>query len=196
MSAARTALTFIALALGPVIAGLVLAAATQLHTDPQLSGFIYALTLILFLLAASADWIGEVLGGKSEATPVRAAISNAADKVLIACALVTLAYAALPLMLVAAAAIILGSDVIVASLRGALSAQGKTPPSDQIDKWKSAAEIAGVAAFLAYQSAALLTAQISVVLGLDWAARLLLWAAALLALVDTVQHAGAVLKRA
>ena len=106
----------------------------------------------------------------------------------------------LPMMLVAAAVIILGRDVAVAGLREGISAQGKTLPVSQLGKWKAAAEMAGVGAFLGFQAAALLAAAfglpLSVVLGLDWAARLLLWSAAVLALISGAQYLGALLKRA
>lgn len=195
-SAIPTLLTVFRIAMGPVIAALVLWAATELHKDPPLSGLIYALTLILFLIAASTDWLDGYLARKWNAvTPLGAALDHAADKVLITCSLVALAYAALPLMLVAASVLILGRDVAVAGLREGISAQGKSLPVSQLGKWKAAAEMAGVGAFLAFQSAALLGASASIVLGLDWAARLLLWTAAVLALVSGAQYVGALLKR-
>lgn len=192
-----TLLTVFRIAMGPVIAALVLWAANDLHTDPLLSGFIYALAFILFLLAASTDWLDGYLARKWNAvTPLGAALDHAADKVLITCVLVALAYAALPMMLVAASVLILGRDVAVAGLREGISAQGKTLPVSQLGKWKAAAEMAGVAAFLAYQSAALLSAGVNVIVGLDWAARILIWAAAVLALVSGAQYVGALVKRA
>jgi CDP-diacylglycerol--glycerol-3-phosphate 3-phosphatidyltransferase len=191
-----TLLTIFRIVMGPVIAGLVLWAATQLYADRLLAGFTYALALILFLIAASTDWLDGYLARKLDAvTPLGAALDHSADKVLITCVLVALAYAALPLMLVAASVLILGRDVAVAGLREGISAQGKTLPVSQLGKWKAAAEMAGVAAFLAFQAAALLFAPASVVLGLDWAARLLLWAAAVLALVSGAQYVAALLKR-
>lgn len=191
-----TLLTVFRIAMGPVIAALVLWAAAQDHTDPPLSGLIYALAFILFLLAASTDWLDGYLARKWNAvTPLGAALDHAADKVLITCVLVALAYAALPMHLVAAAVLILGRDVAVAGLREGISAQGKSLPVSQLGKWKAAAEMAGVAAFLAYQTAALLSAGASVVVGLNWAALLLLWAAAGLALFSGAQYVGALLKR-
>ena len=186
--------------MAPVIAGLVLWAATQAHADPLLAGFVYALALILFVIAALTDWLDGYLARKLDAvTPLGAALDHAADKVLVTCALVALAYAALPMMLVAASVIILGRDVAVAGLREGISAQGKTLPVSQLGKWKAAAEMAGVGAFLAFQAAALLAASfslpISFVIGLDWAARVLLWSAAALALVSGAQYLGALLKR-
>jgi cardiolipin synthase (CMP-forming) len=183
--------------MGPVIAALILWAADVVYSDRLLAGFIYALSLIVFLLAAATDWLDGYLARKLDAvTPLGAALDHAADKVLITCVLVALAYAALPLMLVAAAVLILGRDVAVAGLREGISAQGKTLPVSQLGKWKAAAEMAGVGAFLAFQAAAILFAPASVIVGLDWAARLLLWGAAALALISGAQYVGALLKRA
>ena len=195
-SAWPTLLTIFRIAMGPAVAGLVLWAATQTYGDPLLAGLIYALALALFLLAASTDWLDGYLARKLDAvTPLGAALDHAADKVLITCALVALAYAALPMILVAAAVLILGRDVAVAGLREGLSAQGKSLPVSQLGKWKAAAEMAGVGAFLAFKAAVLLSAPINVVLGLDWAARLLLWSAAALALISGGQYVAALLKR-
>ena len=195
-----TLLTVFRIAMGPVVAALVLWAATELHVDPLLSGFIYALAFILFVLAALTDWLDGYLARKWNAvTPLGAALDHSADKVLITCVLVALAYAALPIMLVAASVIILGRDIAVAGLREGISAQGKTLPVSQLGKWKAAAEMAGVGAFLAFQSAALLAPAFgipdSVQIGLDWAARLLIWSSAVLALISGAQYVGALVKR-
>ena len=56
--------------------------------------------------------------------------------------------------------------------------------------------MAGVGAFLAFQMLALLRiTPPSIVLGLDWAARALLWAAAGLALISAAQYVGALLRK-
>lgn len=191
-----TILTGFRIIAAPVLAGLVLVASTYLYSDPYLAGFIYALTFLLFVIAALTDWLDGYLARKLDAvTPLGAALDHAADKVLITCMLVALAFAALPLPLVAAAVLILGRDVAVAGLREGIAAQGKSLPVSQIGKWKAAAEMAGVGAFLAFQTAALLRADASIVLGLDWAARILIWSAAALALVSGAQYLGALLKR-
>jgi CDP-diacylglycerol--glycerol-3-phosphate 3-phosphatidyltransferase len=191
-----TLLTIFRIVMGPVIAALVLWAADVTYADRLLAGFIYALCLILFLIAAATDWLDGYLARKLDAvTPLGAALDHSADKVLITCVLVALAYAALPLMLVAAAVLILGRDVAVAGLREGISAQGKTLPVSQLGKWKAAAEMAGVGAFLAFQAAAILFAPASVIVGLDWAAALLLWSAAALALISGAQYVGALVKR-
>lgn len=191
-----TLLTVFRIAMGPVIAALVLWAASLLHVDPQIAGLIYALALILFVLAALTDWLDGYLARRWNAvTPLGAALDHAADKVLVTCVLVALAYASLPMALVAASVIILGRDVAVAGLREGISAQGKTLPVSQLGKWKAAAEMAGVGAYLAFQAAVLLSAPLSVMIGLDWAARILIWSAAVLALISGAQYVGALLKR-
>lgn len=189
------ALTVFRIVLGPLIAGLILWAAAVLFSDRLLAGFIYALALILFALAAATDWLDGALARKWNAvSPLGAALDHSADKVLITCVLLALAYAALPIMLVAAAVVIIGRDVAVAGLREGISADGRTLPVSQLGKWKAAAEMAGVGAFLAFQALALLQlAPPSVALGLDWAARALLWGAALLALISGGQYVTALL---
>ncbi len=196
MSNIPTLLTVFRIAMGPVIAALILWAAAETYADRLLAGFIYALCVFLFALSAATDWLDGYLARKLNAvTPLGAALDHAADKVLITCTLVALAYAALPLWLVAAAVLILGRDVAVAGLREGIAAQGKTLPVSQLGKWKAAAEMAGVGAFLAFQACAILFAPQAAIDGLDWAARILLWAAAALALISGAQYVGALLKR-
>lgn len=189
-------LTLFRMAMGPALAGLVLWAASVMYRDPLLAGFIYGLCLILFVLAALSDWLDGALARKYDAvTPLGAALDHTADKVLVACVLLALAYAALPLELVFAGVIILGRDVAIAGLREALGAQGKSLPVGTMGKWKAAAEMTGVGAFLAFQAAALLQADASWVIGLSWAARALLWAAAALALISGALYAAAIMRR-
>lgn len=196
MKSLPTLLTVFRILMGPVIAALVLWAAGELYIDRLLAGFIYALALILFIVAALTDWLDGWLARKYDAvTPLGAALDHSADKVLITCVLVALAYAALPMLLVAAAVVILGRDVAVAGLREGIAAQGKTLPVSSLGKWKAAAEMAGVGAFLAFQAAALLFAPANFVIGLDWAARILLWAAAALALISGGQYLTVLLAR-
>lgn len=190
-----TALTLFRIAMGPVIAGLVLWAASVTYSDRLLAGFIYALCVILFVLAAVTDWLDGWLARKLNAvTPLGAALDHTADKVLIVCVLVALAYAALPMWLVVATVVIIGRDVAIAGLREGLSNANRTLPVNQLGKWKAAAEMAGVAAFLAFQAAVPFAPQ-SVIDGLDWAARILIWAAAGLALISGGAYAVAAARR-
>jgi CDP-diacylglycerol--glycerol-3-phosphate 3-phosphatidyltransferase len=190
-------LTISRMALGPVIAGLILTALTYVYTDRILAGLIYAVALVVFLIAAATDWLDGYFARKLNAvTPLGAALDHCADKVLIACTLLALAYAALPLDLVVAAVIVLGRDIAVAGLREGLSNSGRTLPVGSVGKWKAAAEMAGVGAFLAYAASALLTDSASIVVGLNYAARILLWAGAGLALISAGQYVGAAMKPA
>ena len=192
MKSIPTLLTLFRILMGPVIGGLILWAAHELYIDRILAGLIYALALVLFVIAAVTDWVDGWLARKLDAvTPMGAALDHTADKVLIACVLVALAYAALPLELTAAAVIILGRDIALGGLREGLSAQGRSLPVAQLGKWKAAAEMAGVGAFLAFQTTALLQLSASVVIGLYWAARILIWAAAVLALLSAALYARA-----
>lgn len=197
MSWLPTALTLFRIAMGPAIAGLVLWAGAETYADRLLAGSIYALCLILFVLAAITDWVDGWLARKLDAvTPLGAALDHTADKVLIVCVLVALAYSALPLGLVAAAVLIVGRDVAMAGLREGLSQSGRALPVNQLGKWKAAAEMAGVVAFLGFQSAAILFAPQPLIDGLGMAARILLWAAAALALISAGVYAAAAFKRA
>ena len=191
-----TALTLFRMIMGPVLAGLILWAGAVLYSDRALAGFLFSMTLVLFVLAAATDWLDGYLARKLDAvTPLGAALDHVADKVLIACMLLALAYTALPLDLAAAAVIIVGRDLAVAGLREGLSNAGKALPVNSLGRWKAAAEMAGVGAFLAYQGAALLLIPANVVLGLYWASRLLLWAAAITALISGAVYARAAAKR-
>ncbi|MBY0565391.1 MAG: CDP-diacylglycerol--glycerol-3-phosphate 3-phosphatidyltransferase [Hyphomonadaceae bacterium] len=190
-----TLLTLFRIAMGPVIAGVVLWAVSVQYVDRLLAGFLYGACLVMFLLAAATDWLDGWLARRWNAvTPMGAALDHAADKVLITCVLVALAYAALPLMLVVAAMLILGRDVAIAGLREAIAAQGKTLPVSALGKWKAAAEMGAVAVFLSLQTAALLLAPAELVLGLYWAAQTLFWSAVALALISAAGYAGALLK--
>lgn len=190
-----TLLTLFRMAMGPVIAALILWAVSVFHVDRLLTGFIYALCAILFAAAALTDWLDGWLARKlGRVTPLGAALDHSADKVLVTCVLVALAYASLPLSLVAAASLILGRDVAVAGLREAIAAQGKALPVSALGKWKAAAEMVGVTVFLVCQAAAVLFAPAQVVDGLAWGAQVLLWLAAALALISGGQYVAALLR--
>lgn len=191
-----TLLTFFRIAMGPAIAALVLWAAELTFVDRLLAGVLYGVCLALFALAAATDWLDGWLARKLNAvTPLGAALDHCADKVLIACVLIALAYAALPLNLTAAAVLIVGRDLAIAGLREGVSAQGRSLPVGVLGKWKAAAEMAGVGAFLAFQTAALFGLSAAVILGLNWAATILLWAAAALALLSAAGYLSALLNR-
>jgi CDP-diacylglycerol--glycerol-3-phosphate 3-phosphatidyltransferase len=189
-------LTLFRIAMGPTIAGIILWASQETYSDRALTGLLYVAALFAFGLAAASDWLDGWLARKLGAvTPLGAALDHAADKVLITCVLVALAYAALPMPLVAAAVVILGRDVAVAGVREALGARGETLPVSRLGKWKAVAEMAGVGAFLAFKAAALCNLSAELVIGLDRAAQVLLWAAAALALVSGADYAAKLVSR-
>lgn len=196
MKSLPTALTLFRIAMGPVIAALILWAASVTYSDRLLAGFIYGLCFILFAIAALTDWLDGYYARKLDAiTPLGAALDHCADKVLVTCVLLALAYAALPFWLVAAAILILGRDIAVAGLREGLSQSGRTLPVGTLGKWKAAAIMAGIAAFLAFQTAAMLDSGVRLALGLSWAAQTLIWLAAALALISGLQYAAAALRK-
>ena len=196
-SSLPTALTLARMVAGPAIGGLVLWAATLLYVDPHIAGAIYAVTCGLFIVAAATDWLDGYLARRLDAvTLLGAALDHCADKVLVASVLAALAYAALPVDLVAAAILIIARDMALAGLREGLQASGRSVPVSRLGKWKAAAEMAGVAAFLAFQAAALLSSSPRLVMTLDWSAHILIWAAALLALVSGALYAAAAFRRA
>lgn len=196
-SALPTALTVLRMVLGPTVAAIILYAMTFLYSDHALAGRLFALALVVFLIAAATDWLDGFFARKLNAvTPLGAALDHCADKVLIACVLVALAYAALPFDLVVAAMILIGRDIAVAGLREGLSNSGRPLPVGAVGKWKAAAEMAGVGAFLAFQSSALLLTSPAIIIGLSYAAEILLWAAAALALISAAQYVAAAMKPA
>lgn len=191
-----TLLTIFRMAMGPAIAGLILWASQVTYSDRVLAAQLYVAALALFGLAAGSDFLDGWLARKlSMVTPLGAALDHAADKVLITGVLVALAYAALPMPLVAAAVVILGRDVAVAGVREALGARGESLPVSRLGKWKAVAEMAGVGAFLAFKAAALYNLSAELVIVLDRTAQVLLWAAAALALVSGADYATKLVSR-
>ena len=183
-------LTLGRIAAAPLIAALILWAATFVHVDHVVAGALYALACGLFIIAAASDWLDGYLARKlNSVTPLGAALDHCADKVLVACALAALAYAAFPIDLAAAAVLIIGREFAMAGLREGFSASGRSMPVSQLGKWKAAAEMAGVSVYLGFQAAALMTSAARVIIALDWSAHILIWAAAVLALVSAAHYA-------
>jgi hypothetical protein len=169
------ALVLTRLVLGPAIAALILWAANELYKDPLLAGFIYALCCFLLVGAWALSWFAEA-ASKEAPAPHWAALERIAGGAFVTCVLVSLAYAALPLPLVAASVVILFGAWIEA-------ARGAEAKESEWTSWRTSAEMSGVAAFLAARASTLLSAPENIIVGLDWAATILLWAAAVLALI-------------
>jgi hypothetical protein len=186
MPSLSATLTIARLVLGPIIAALILWAANELYSDPLLAGFIFA--LCCFLLVAS--WTASLFAEASlkQAAPTRwAPLERIVGGIFLTCVLVPLGYAALPLPLVAAATIILLGNWIEAYARG-------DTKENEWTSWRSSAEMSGVAAFFAARASALLYAPENITTGLDWAATILLWAAAGFALIGARIYAPALFK--
>lgn len=177
------ALTLSRIAAGPLIAALIVWAAHLSFTDRWTAALIYACGFVLFALAALTDWLDGVLARKSgSVSTLGAALDHGADKVLTACVLVALAYAALPADLVIATILLLGRDIGIAALREGLSNAGKPLPVSQGGKVKTALLLAAILVILALQVAALVFAPAQIIDVLAWAGRVTLWVAAGLAL--------------
>jgi len=181
-------LTLLRLAAGPIVAGLVLWAAQLAYVDPPRAGQIYGWACGLFVVASLSDWLDGYLARKlNVASPLGAALDHGADKVLTACVLMALAYAALPLDLTIAALLLVGRDALMAALREGLPNTGALKVG-ALGKVKAAAAMAAIAALLAQPAASLLGAGADVAVRLGWAGSGLLWAATALALISTADY--------
>ena len=80
---AEAVLIDLGVAMGPVIAGLILWAGAETYADRLLAGFIYALCLILFLLAAVTDWLdGYLARSLGQTSRFGAFLDPVADKLI------------------------------------------------------------------------------------------------------------------
>ncbi|HWA01428.1 MAG TPA: CDP-diacylglycerol--glycerol-3-phosphate 3-phosphatidyltransferase [Caulobacterales bacterium] len=190
-------LTLARIVAGPVIAGLILWGASETYLDPPLAGLIFVCAGALFALAALTDWLdGHLARSMNAVTPLGAALDHCADKVLITCTLVALAFQSLPLNIIIAAILLLGRDLFVAGLREGLSASGRSLPVSGLGKWKAAAAMLGVGALIFEQAAYLDRAPDPVYLAAAWTARAGIWAAVALALVSAWDYVAAALRPA
>jgi CDP-diacylglycerol--glycerol-3-phosphate 3-phosphatidyltransferase len=184
------ALTLARMAAGPLVAGLILWAAHLGYVAPPRAGLIYAIAATLFALAALTDWLDGYLARKTGSVSLLgAALDHCADKVLAICALVALAYAALPVDLVIATVLILGRDIAIAGLREGLAQSGRALPVSALGKWKTAAELTAIALIIAQQSLAQYGADPQLITMLAMAGSALLWFAAALALWSGARYA-------
>jgi CDP-diacylglycerol--glycerol-3-phosphate 3-phosphatidyltransferase len=176
-------LTWSRIIAGPIIAAIVISAASLSFSDPQSSGLLFAGAAVLFVLAALTDWLDGALARKmGTVSPLGAALDHGADKVLTGTVLIALAYAALSADLVIAALLIVGRDALLAALREGFALSGRALPVSQGGKWKTGLLLTAIIALLAAQVSILLGGGEGVVAALSGAGRALLWAAAALAL--------------
>ena len=189
-SSLPTILTLARMGAGLLVAALVLWAAHMAFIEPARAGRLYAWATGFFALAALTDWLDGWLARKSNSvTRLGAALDQCADKVLVTCVLVALAYAALPVDLVIASVLLLGRDMAIAGLREGL-AGARNLPVGQIGKVKTMLALIAIGALLAQQSAALLNASQGFVNALSLLGAALLWGATVLALISGALYVG------
>lgn len=196
------ALTLARFAAAPIVAGLILwASQVVFTTGADLALVLYAMALVVFILAALTDWLDGALARKLNATSVLgAALDHSADKALTTATLIALAATALPLDLIAAAAILVTRDVAVGGLREGMSLAGRAVPVDGLGKVKTIVLMIGIGAAIAIQIAALaLPAPVqglSVLDALQWLTRAALWGAVVLSLWSAAEYFQAAFKKA
>lgn len=173
------------IAAAPAVAGLIFTADSLVHTAGMAAaaGWLGAAAAV-FALAAATDaadgWLARRSGGVS---PFGAALDHAADKTLVAAALIALSITFSPADLVIAALIIVLRDLCVAGLREGLALSGAALPVSKSGKLKTFAEMLGVVAAITGHALALLGASGAGLAAVELAARGLLYLAAVLALV-------------
>lgn len=196
------ALTIARFAAAPIVAGLLLWGSQTLFTEGRdLALVLYALALVVFVLAALTDWLDGMLARKLNATSaLGAALDHSADKALTTATLVILAATALPLDLIAAAAILVTRDVAVGGLREGLSLSGRKLAVDSIGKVKTVVLMIGIGAAIAFQVAALVIpaagGPFSPLDAILWLTRAALWGAVVLALWSAADYFGAAFTKA
>jgi cardiolipin synthase len=107
--------------------------------------------LAIFVLAAATDFLdGFVARARNEASRLGAALDPLADKLLVAAALLLLVRNGVirDAGVIAALAILL-REILVGGLREALAREGAGLPVTPLAKWKTAAQLAGLALLLA-----------------------------------------------
>lgn len=181
-------LTLLRMAVGPLVAALVLWGGAEAYLDPPLGGLIFVCAGAVFALAALARWLV-----RADAPPLAHALSRSADDVLAVCALLALASQSLPLNLVIAAVLLLGRDMAVAGFRQGAAAAGRQLPASRLAAWKGAAQMLAVTALLFEQAALLDHAPDPIYFAAAWTGRAALWAAVALGLVSGYEYAAAAL---
>ncbi|MES1199298.1 MAG: CDP-diacylglycerol--glycerol-3-phosphate 3-phosphatidyltransferase [Pseudomonadota bacterium] len=179
------ALTLARIVAGPVVAALVLCGAVMEYVDRPVAALFYVCAGALFVLAALTDWLdGYFARSLDLVSPLGAALDHCADKVLIACVLIALAFQSLPLDLIVATILLLGRDLFIAGLREGLSSSGRAPPVGQLGKWKTVAALIGVSALVFERAAYLDQAPDWLYYATAWTGRAGVWAAVAFSLVS------------
>jgi CDP-diacylglycerol--glycerol-3-phosphate 3-phosphatidyltransferase len=185
-----TALTLLRIVAGPVCAALVLAADRLVYTSGREAAALCAAWAAgVFVLAALSDLLdGHLARRWGVVSALGAALDHAADKVLSLAAAVALAATLLPLDLVGVLLAILVRDAAVGGLREGLGGRAPGLAVGTLGKAKTVALLAGLALLLIGRWAAYAAAEVGLQLALLGAARGLLYAAVILALLSAARY--------
>jgi CDP-diacylglycerol--glycerol-3-phosphate 3-phosphatidyltransferase len=143
----------------------------------------FILAAILFLIAASTDWVdGWWARRYNQITKLGRILDPFVDKIIICGSMI--AIVAIPNSPVAAwmAILVVGRELLVTSLRGMIEGQGGDFSAKQLGKWKMVAQCAAVIA-------ALIQMSYSTPPGwLVWSTIILLWITILLTVVSALEY--------
>jgi len=184
-----TVLTSLRVAAGPLVGCLVLYADGLVFSrGAAVAAQPYGFACMAFVLAAATDAIDGPLARRlNSVTRFGAALDHAADKVLLACALIVLAATSLPPHLVVAAFVLIGRDLLIGGVREGMAQGGKAVPVGRLGKIKTALAFVGVGVAMATQWAHLagLLADTAV---FDLAVAACLWAAVVASVVSATLY--------
>ena len=162
------ALTLARIALGPVIALMILAAdAVVFQQGRALAGQISTLAALVFAIAALTDaldgWLARRWGVTS---PLGASLDHAADKVLSLCAALALIATWAPLDVTIVLLVILARDAAIGGLREGLAASEGAFAVGRLGKVKTVCLLGGLGTLLCLQASAYAAAPIGLQQGL------------------------------
>ena len=191
------ALTLARIALGPVIALMILAAdAVVFQQGRALAGQISTLAALVFAIAALTDALDGWLARRWGVTgPLGASLDHAADKVLSLCAALALIATWAPLDVTIVLLIILARDAAIGGLREGLAASEGAFAVGRLGKAKTVCLLGGLAALICLQASAYAAAPIGLQQGLLVLGRGLLFAALGAALVSAWIYVQAMLSK-
>ncbi len=108
-------------------------------------------TTFIFFIASFTDWLDGYLARKMQLeTKLGAFLDPVADKIMVACVLVLLVESESSLWMTIAAAIIIGREIIISSLREWMAELGQraTVKVSSMGKWKTSAQMLAIACLL------------------------------------------------
>lgn len=191
------ALTLTRIALGPVIALMILAAdGIVFEQGRALAGQISTLAALVFAIAALSDaldgWLARRWGVTS---PLGASLDHAADKVLSLCAALALIATWAPLDITIVLLIILARDAAIGGLREGLAASDGAFGVSRLGKAKTVCLLGGLVAMICLQASAYAAAPVGLQNGLLLLGRGLLFAALGASLVSALIYVQTMLNK-